>query len=147
MTRGQVVELPDADLLAMGSQAGERCVLPGHRHHDPHQATWLQGRALSAIILYQRARDGRPSPCRFFPSCSAYALESVEVHGVWRGGWLSLRRLLRCRPLGPSGVDLVPAGRSPVLSCECCCADAPALHPSTTPLTPTVMSSTLKKGG
>ena len=51
---------------------------------------------------------GRLSPCRFVPSCSSYALEALEVHGALRGSWLTLRRLLRCRPFGPHGVDLVP---------------------------------------
>lgn len=64
--------------------------------------------ALSAIDFYQRAREGRPSPCRFTPSCSAYAAEAYEVHGAARGSWLTVRRLLRCRPFGPSGYDPVP---------------------------------------
>ncbi len=74
--------------------------------------SWLQRRLHATIIFYQRAREGRPSPCRFFPSCSAYALESIEVHGTWRGSWLSARRLVRCRPLGPSGFDPVPEART-----------------------------------
>jgi putative membrane protein insertion efficiency factor len=52
--------------------------------------------------------EGRPSPCRFTPTCSAYAVEALEVHGRWRGLWLTLRRLVRCRPFGPSGWDPVP---------------------------------------
>lgn len=59
-------------------------------------------------MRYQRAMEGRPSPCRFTPSCSAYALESLEVHGTRRGLALALRRLARCRPFGPSGWDPVP---------------------------------------
>lgn len=77
--------------------------------------TAVQRRIRAAILWYQRAREGRPSPCRFFPSCSAYALEAVDVHGTRRGGWLTLRRLVRCRPLGPSGYDPVP-GRDRVTS-------------------------------
>jgi putative membrane protein insertion efficiency factor len=46
--------------------------------------------------------------CRFYPSCSAYALEAFEVHGVFRGGYLTVRRLLRCHPWNPGGVDPVP---------------------------------------
>ena len=64
-----------------------------------------------SIRAYQRMTLGRPSPCRFYPSCSNYALEAVEVHGAMKGGWLALRRLSRCRPLGPHGVDLVPEAK------------------------------------
>jgi putative membrane protein insertion efficiency factor len=46
--------------------------------------------------------------CRFYPSCSAYALEAVDRHGLVRGGWLAARRLGRCHPWNPGGVDLVP---------------------------------------
>ena len=46
--------------------------------------------------------------CRFYPSCSVYAAEAVDAHGALRGGWLALRRLLRCHPWHPGGVDLVP---------------------------------------
>lgn len=46
--------------------------------------------------------------CRFYPSCSHYAQEAVETHGPLRGGWLSLRRLGRCHPWHPGGIDPVP---------------------------------------
>jgi uncharacterized protein len=60
------------------------------------------------IRVYQVARMGRVSPCRFTPTCSHYALESVNRHGAWRGLTLTLRRLGRCRPGGPFGFDPVP---------------------------------------
>ena len=69
----------------------------------------FQSGLLRAIHWYQVAREGRPSPCRFWPSCSEYALEAISVHGSGRGTWLAIRRLSRCRPFGPSGVDPVPA--------------------------------------
>jgi len=69
-------------------------------------------RAVVAVIrAYQRLRGGRPSPCRFWPTCSAYAIEAVERHGVGPGGLLAARRVLRCHPWGGSGVDLVPERR------------------------------------
>jgi putative membrane protein insertion efficiency factor len=67
-------------------------------------------RLLVAVVRgYQAARSGHPSPCRFWPSCSTYAVEAVERHGAWRGGWLALRRVSRCHPFGAHGIDLVPA--------------------------------------
>jgi putative membrane protein insertion efficiency factor len=51
--------------------------------------------------------------CRFHPSCSSYAADALKAHGLTRGSWLALRRLLRCHPFGGSGYDPVPplAGR------------------------------------
>lgn len=46
--------------------------------------------------------------CRYYPSCSSYAVTALERHGVLRGGWLAVRRLLRCHPWSPGGVDHVP---------------------------------------
>ena len=54
-----------------------------------------------------------PPSCRFSPSCSAYAIEALTVHGVLRGSWWTARRLLRCGPWHPGGVDPVPPARSP----------------------------------
>jgi putative membrane protein insertion efficiency factor len=69
----------------------------------------LVARAMTvAIRLYQRARTGRPSPCRYWPSCSQYAIEAIERHGAARGGWLATRRISRCHPWGGHGVDPVP---------------------------------------
>jgi uncharacterized protein len=66
-------------------------------------------RALLGLIkAYQGVRAGRPSPCRFYPSCSCYAAEAIETHGAFHGGILAARRILRCHPFGTSGVDLVP---------------------------------------
>ena len=49
-----------------------------------------------------------PQSCRFYPSCSHYAAEAIELHGPRQGSWLALRRLLRCHPWGGHGYDPVP---------------------------------------
>jgi uncharacterized protein len=53
-------------------------------------------------------RSGQLSPCRFVPTCSAYGIEAVELHGAGRGVLLAARRLLRCHPWGRYGYDPVP---------------------------------------
>ncbi len=50
--------------------------------------------------------------CRYYPSCSAYALQAVRVHGAARGSWLAARRLARCHPWAAGGVDFVPPPRN-----------------------------------
>ena len=63
---------------------------------------------LVLVRLYQAARAGRPSPCRYDPSCSAYAVTALERYGARRGTWLAARRLGRCHPWGGFGPDPVP---------------------------------------
>jgi uncharacterized protein len=63
---------------------------------------------LRAVGAYQSVRAGRPSPCRYWPTCSTYSMEAIERHGAARGAWLTVRRLLRCHPLGGHGFDPVP---------------------------------------
>jgi hypothetical protein len=63
---------------------------------------------LFLLKAYQSAASGRVSTCRYYPSCSNYAVEAFSLHGFWRAFGLTARRLLRCRPFGPHGIDLVP---------------------------------------
>ena len=49
-----------------------------------------------------------PGKCRYVPTCSAYAIEAIEKYGACKGGWLALKRLLRCHPFHPGGYDPVP---------------------------------------
>lgn len=66
---------------------------------------------LLVVLLtgYQRFISPLLGPrCRFYPSCSAYALEAVQVHGALRGSWLAVRRLSRCHPFHAGGLDPVP---------------------------------------
>ena len=68
------------------------------------------GRALLRLIgFYSRAiSPALPARCRFYPTCSAYAAEAIARHGAARGSWLAVRRLAKCAPWHPGGVDLVP---------------------------------------
>ena len=67
-------------------------------------------RALLRLIgFYSRAvSPALPARCRFYPTCSAYAAEAIARHGAGRGLWLAVRRLGKCAPWHPGGVDLVP---------------------------------------
>jgi uncharacterized protein len=67
-------------------------------------AAWIT----SSIRGYQALRAGRPTGCRYLPTCSEYAVEAVEHHGVVAGGWLTIKRLSRCTPWGGHGIDPVP---------------------------------------
>jgi putative membrane protein insertion efficiency factor len=64
------------------------------------------------IRLYRRLISRfTPPTCRFRPTCSAYALEALRIHGALRGSWLTVRRLLRCHPFCEPGEDEVPPRR------------------------------------
>lgn len=69
----------------------------------------MTARALCAgIRLYRAISANRPPVCRFWPTCSAYALDAITAQGAVRGSGLALKRLIRCHPWGGHGVDPVP---------------------------------------
>ncbi len=73
---------------------------------------WHLPRNILIIVLKLYRRLISPiygQVCRFFPSCSAYALEAVTVHGAVKGSWFAARRVLRCHPWSAGGVDPVPS--------------------------------------
>ncbi len=68
---------------------------------------------LLCIRVYQfTVRPLLAGSCRYAPSCSEYAIEAVSRHGPWRGGWLGLRRILRCHPWSRGGFDPVPTNEA-----------------------------------
>lgn len=71
--------------------------------------------------------------CRFAPSCSAYAVEALTVHGAARGSWLAVRRIGRCHPFNPGGHDPVPPGRSSSATMDP--TDRALVRPPAAPLT------------
>ncbi|MCU0425516.1 MAG: membrane protein insertion efficiency factor YidD [Candidatus Kapabacteria bacterium] len=67
---------------------------------------WL---VLLLLRIYKRVISPMlPGACRFYPTCSVYALQAVEKYGAFKGSWLALKRIGKCHPFHPGGVDLVP---------------------------------------
>lgn len=61
------------------------------------------------VLFYRKVISPlKPPTCRFYPTCSAYALEALERHGAVRGSWLAVKRICKCHPFHPGGVDHVP---------------------------------------
>ena len=69
----------------------------------------MRGIAVGVLRAYKRVISPLlPPACRFYPTCSEYAAQAIAKHGVVRGGILAAKRLVKCNPLHPGGVDPVP---------------------------------------
>jgi putative membrane protein insertion efficiency factor len=92
--------------------AGSASTTPAHESiaaPDDRSSLGLPARFLRLLIRgYQHLFAWKPSPCRYDPTCSTYAVEAIEAHGAVRGSWLALRRIGRCHPWGGHGWDPVP---------------------------------------
>ncbi|NGY06488.1 membrane protein insertion efficiency factor YidD [Solimonas terrae] len=92
---------------------------------DPHRS-FLGNCLVASTVFLIRAYQILISPllgprCRFYPSCSHYAVTALRTHGIVRGSWLSARRIVRCHPLNPGGYDPVPErvqGRPMACACD-----------------------------
>lgn len=108
MAGGTVSEQRDGGTAAQDDPADPPVIRPPQRPsvtalNLPRLAGWY------LIRLYQvTIGPALPPSCRFYPSCSTYALQALAKHGFLRGSWLAARRLMRCHPFHPGGVDPVP---------------------------------------
>ncbi|CAN0593300.1 unnamed protein product [Ectocarpus sp. 12 AP-2014] len=81
---------------------------------------WLLMKAMiGAVRVYQYTLSPLLGPrCRFWPSCSSYTIEAIQVHGPLKGGWMAVKRIIKCHPGSSGGMDPVPGGRSEQLCRE-----------------------------
>ena len=68
----------------------------------------LAGLVVRSIRVYQFFSRFTPRTCRFYPTCSQYAVEAIGKHGFGKGSWLAAKRICRCHPFHPGGLDPVP---------------------------------------
>jgi uncharacterized protein len=79
----------------------------------PQPRTSLLARVMMAPIrAWQSVSRHLPPRCRFYPSCSQYALDALRIHGARRGSWLAVKRVARCHPWHAGGVDHVPGSNA-----------------------------------
>ena len=85
------------------------CLKKTARYLIVHTTQWLAKMATLLIRFYQYAISPLlGTNCRFYPSCSSYNIAAIETHGLLKGGYLGIKRILKCHPWHPGGVDPVP---------------------------------------
>ncbi|MBS3809242.1 MAG: membrane protein insertion efficiency factor YidD [Desulfobacterales bacterium] len=81
---------------------------------------------LFIIRLYQALLSPVLGPaCRFYPSCSEYGYQAVKRFGAFKGGWMALKRLAKCHPFHPGGIDPVPGTDENTVMCSCAEIEGP----------------------
>lgn len=79
----------------------------------------MQTVLIALIRVYQKTLSLLiGSNCRFYPTCSSYAIEAIRTHGSLKGGWMAIKRISRCHPLNPGGIDPVPQAEK---TCKASC--------------------------
>ena len=101
----QNAEIQSADRRGVSTGTAEIC----SGRAVPAKASIISRVLIGAVRFYRRRVSPLSAPkCRYLPTCSAYALEALEKYGAMKGGFLSVRRILRCHPFHKGGFDPVP---------------------------------------
>ena len=83
------------------------------KNHQPQKDNFIKKKLIYPFIILVRFYQAAISPftpatCRFEPTCSSYTIQALEKYGLFKGGWLAIKRILSCHPWGKSGYDPVP---------------------------------------
>jgi putative membrane protein insertion efficiency factor len=111
--------------MPLSEEIGEKAYSKNHRDKHKDESSYLRRLLypirkipMGMIKIYQKTLSPDHSPlmkkiipggvCRFHPTCSRYTYEAIEKYGVIKGSWLGLKRIIRCNPFNPGGIDPVP---------------------------------------
>ncbi|WP_405023268.1 membrane protein insertion efficiency factor YidD [Marinospirillum sp.] len=87
----------------------------------PRLLGWLLKSLLIGLVRFYQyvISPMKPPSCRFYPTCSSYAVEALQEHGPIKGLWLTVKRVGKCHPFHPGGIDLVPEKKTRKSGCNC----------------------------